>query len=280
MAVQLAFAAPHFPIRLNHPRLQSAKLNRCVVKRKVTVATIAAPISPPLYVTIDPLSLVEADSSLLPPRRKRIVNPVVIIPGYGGTANGYASFRDRLINALPLGTDVTVVPLTLWAWAGTLTGRPVTTILRLVDATVRNTLMRTGASHVTLVGHSAGGWIGRLYLGDSPYPDLATGTAWQGRTYVRQLVCLGTPHASGERATKRNMSFVNNEYPGAFYDSVEYLNFAGDAVTLPETAKEVPHWAQFWHPLWVPRLSYRLTDPFAKDEYAHIGDGKLSSIGK
>lgn len=270
---QLAFATPFSPTRLLTGKRLDSSPHLCK-RRLAPVASVVSPISSPLYITIDPFTHSDG-SDLLPSRKKRVVSPVVVIPGYGATAGAYKTFRESLLKSLPPGTDVTVVPLTLWSWAATFGGRPVTSVLRMVESTVQSALARTGASHVTLVGHSAGGWIARLYLGDSPYPDIVKGKAWQGRTHVHQLLCLGTPHASGEPVTKRNMSFVNTQYPGAFYDTVEYLNFAGDAVALPTAADDIPHWSQFWHPLWMPRLSYFLTDPLAQDEYAYIGDGKL-----
>lgn len=242
----------------------------------VASVRIALPDTAPLNITVNPLTEDER-TLILPPsmRRGHTVNPTVIIPGYGTSAHSYSGLRDNLLDSLPAGSDVTVVPLKTWSWAAAVGGRPVTKILSTVDATVRATLRRTGASHVNLVGHSAGGWIARLYLGDAPYPDIGTGKAWQGRTHVRQLVCLGTPHVSGEPVAKRNMSFVNTQYPGAFYESVEYVNFGGDAVAVPISMKHIPHW-QFWQPLWMARLSYYLTDPLADKDLSHVGDGKFS----
>lgn len=66
------------------------------------------------------------------------------------------------------------------------------------------------------------------------------------------------------------MTFVNTHYPGAFYDDVEYLNFAGDGAVL--VPGEIPGW-MIWHPLWMPKLSYKLTDPGLRDEEEMAGDG-------
>lgn len=274
MVIQSAFATPFSPSRLlpGHTRASTSPLysRRLLVRASVR---IALPEVAPLNITADPFTDDER-KLVLPPslRRGGTVNPIVIIPGYGASARVYAGLRQNLLDSLPPGADVTVVPLSPWSWAATVGGRPVTKVLSTVDATVRATLRRTGASHVTLIGHSAGGWIARLYLGDVPYPDVLTGKAWQGRNHVRQLICLGTPHVSGEPVTKRNMSFVNTQYPGAFYESVEYINFGGDAVTVPVSMKHIPHW-QFWQPLWMARLSYYLTDPLADKDCSHVGDG-------
>lgn len=270
-----AFASPIFPSRLLSGYGGCTSKSSVRPRRPMVLASvrIALPETAPLNITADPFAEDERQL-LLPPtmRRGNTVNPIIVIPGYGSSARSYSGLRQNLLDSLPPGADVTVVPLTTWSWATTVGGRPVTKILTTLDATVRATLRRTGASHVNLIAHSAGGWIARLYLGDAPYPDLLTGKAWQGRNHVRQLLCLGTPHVSGEPITKRNMSFVNDQYPGAFYESVEYINFGGDAVTVPISMKHIPRW-QFWQPLWMARLSYYLTDPLADKEHSHVGDG-------
>lgn len=47
---------------------------------------------------------------------------------------------------------------------------------------------------VALVGHSAGGWIARIMLGDAVYD----GSSWDRRPQVSLLMTLGTPHLSLE----------------------------------------------------------------------------------
>jgi len=69
-----------------------------------------------------------------------------------------------------------------------------------------------GGVRVSLVAHSASGWISRILLGSSePYG---------GRTYaaaprVRALVTLGTPHVSREGVARRNLEFVGRACAGA-----------------------------------------------------------------
>ena len=87
---------------------------------------------------------------------------------------------------------------------------------------------------VNLVAHSAAGWISRIYLGDKPYcihPNASTQQKiWQAHQFVSNLICLGTPHTSQERWTRRNLEFVNHNYPGAFYRDVHYVCLAGKAI--------------------------------------------------
>ncbi|MDG2989573.1 lipase [Candidatus Synechococcus calcipolaris G9] len=149
--------------------------------------------------------------------------PVVILPGYLAAAKEYEQFRDTLMDR---GLDVTIVPLRSRSWLPTLGGRPVTPILHILDQTIKQVLGRSPATQINLIGHSAGGWISRIYLGSVSYGD----RQWAGHKNVRTLVTLGTPHTSQERWTRRNLDFVNITYPGAFHDSVDYICIAGKAI--------------------------------------------------
>lgn len=149
--------------------------------------------------------------------------PVVILPGYLAAATDYYPLRDELRRR---GYIAEVVPLKVRSWFPTLGGRSVTPILRALDATVQSLLAASGAPHVTLIGHSAGGWISRIYLGDRPYD----GRVWAGQQRVHTLITLGTPHTSQERWTRRNLEFVNTTYPGAYYDHIRYVCLAGKAI--------------------------------------------------
>lgn len=48
---------------------------------------------------------------------------------------------------------------------------------------------------VALVGHSAGGWVARIYLSSVPYD----GRAYQGSRFVSTLITLGSPHVFPSR---------------------------------------------------------------------------------
>jgi triacylglycerol esterase/lipase EstA (alpha/beta hydrolase family) len=100
-------------------------------------------------------------------------------------------------------------------------------ILRLLHQTVEQILRKEGGGQVNLIGHSAGGWIGRIYLGEQPYcihGDVDKhANLWGHHSRIATLVTLGTPHSSGERWTRKNLDFVNQNYPGAFYPDVSYV---------------------------------------------------------
>jgi triacylglycerol esterase/lipase EstA (alpha/beta hydrolase family) len=157
--------------------------------------------------------------------------PTVIVPGYFARATEYQPL-DLLLNEQ--GIPTVIVPIRKRDWLPTLGGRSVVPIIRQIDCTVKQALQQYQASQVNLIGHSAGGWISRIYLGEKPYDihgDVAASEAvWQANTHVATLISLGTPQTSQERWTRRNLQFVNDNYPGAFYSHVRYVCVAGKAI--------------------------------------------------
>ncbi len=149
--------------------------------------------------------------------------PAVILPGYLAGADDYFPLRDALT---ALGIPTLVVPLRGQDWLVTIGGRPVTPILQQLATTVDQARKQFNSDSVNLIGHSAGGWISRVYLGDEPY----CGQVWDGKRAVKTLVSLGTPHTSQERWTRKNLDFVNTTYPGAFYAQIRYVCVAGKAI--------------------------------------------------
>ncbi|NJR60585.1 MAG: lipase [Cyanobacteria bacterium CRU_2_1] len=157
--------------------------------------------------------------------------PTVILPGYLAGASPYAEMEKGLRE---LGFPAATVPLRRRDWLPTLGGRSVVPILQSLDRAVKQVMQETGSDRINLVGHSAGGWIARIYLGEIPY-DVHPGDSgkvclWKAHPQVATLVTLGTPHVSQERWTKRNLEFVKTHYPGAFYSAVRYVCVAGKAI--------------------------------------------------
>ncbi len=60
---------------------------------------------------------------------------------------------------------------------------------------------------IALVGHSAGGWISRVYLSHRDYG----GKAYCGSELVHSLVTLGTPQGNAPGAAFRSIDWVNRE---------------------------------------------------------------------
>lgn len=156
--------------------------------------------------------------------------PTVILPGYLAGAPPYREMEQAL---QALGYPAVIVPLRRRDWLPTLGGRSVLPILRQLDQTVKQVMQATGCEQVNLVGHSAGGWISRIYLGEVPYDihpnDVGQFCLWKAHPQVKTLITLGTPHVSQERWTKRNLDFVKIHYPGAFHSTVRYVCIAGQS---------------------------------------------------
>jgi pimeloyl-ACP methyl ester carboxylesterase len=156
-------------------------------------------------------------------------SPTVILPGYLAGSRPYQEMEAALQS---LGIPAYTVSLKRRDWFPTIGGRSMLPILQQLDQTIKQVLSDTGSDRVNLVGHSAGGWISRIYLGEVPYDihpsDAGKLCLWKGAAAVRTLVTLGTPHVSQERWTKRNLDFVKTHCSlGA---DVNYICVAGKSV--------------------------------------------------
>jgi triacylglycerol esterase/lipase EstA (alpha/beta hydrolase family) len=155
--------------------------------------------------------------------------PTVILPGYLESAIAYQPLETSLKN---LGFPTVTVPLRRRDWLPLIGGRSVTPIIQKLDQTVKQILQEYNATQINLIGHSAGGWISRIYIGEKPYGgrgQIQT-SLWNTHPLIATLVTLGTPHISQERWTRWNLDFVNNNYPGAFYSNLRYVCVAGKAI--------------------------------------------------
>ncbi|GLI70045.1 hypothetical protein VaNZ11_014812 [Volvox africanus] len=204
--------------------------------------------------------------------------PIVILPGFGNASLDYtAPFGNQdasLVTRLQVrGWRSFVVPLerkdwfrvagalfTRGFWQGKLTTHPgYSWYLERVAETVEHAISETGAEQVILVGHSAGGWLARAYLGDLRYQlhQPADGTVLMNiaataasselpahgtkgvtpNPRVRALVTLGTPQRPPPAEKKRDMTggaqgWVDRSYPGAFFAAkgVSYVTVCGRTV--------------------------------------------------
>jgi triacylglycerol esterase/lipase EstA (alpha/beta hydrolase family) len=158
--------------------------------------------------------------------------PTVILPGYFESADLYLPLQQALTE---IGTPTTTVPLRIRDWLPTLGGRSMIPILRQLDRTVNAALVDNSSQQINLIGHSAGGWISRIYLGEIPYTiygDVITDAVglWNAKAKVATLITLGTPQISCQKWVKKNLDFVNDNYPGAFYPEVRYICVAGKSI--------------------------------------------------
>jgi pimeloyl-ACP methyl ester carboxylesterase len=147
---------------------------------------------------------------------------VVVLGGFLAPTRWYEALRSTL--AADTGEPVQVVQTTTADWLSATTAAGWASILRKLHAVVEAAASAAGA-RVTLVGHSAGGVLGRLYLSPEPFE----GERFAGLELVDHLVTLGSPHHNVRGATLRR--FVDSTYPGSFFSpAVRYTSVAGRAV--------------------------------------------------
>ncbi|MCS7055970.1 MAG: alpha/beta hydrolase [Thermoflexales bacterium] len=155
-----------------------------------------------------------------------IPEPIVLIGGFGSHWSDYRSAARALANVS--GRRVFIAGLTriTWMLAG-LTDYGL--LVNRTHAAVNYALKQTGAHKVILVGHSAGGVVGRAYLGDRtlrPHQQ-----PHHGYERVSRLYTVGSPLRATKEASQRGMravAWVDETYPGAYYaPQVKYFNVRG-----------------------------------------------------
>jgi len=155
---------------------------------------------------------------------KKSNQPIVIVGGFMSAARDYRSWQTRL-EAPPYNRKVFVANINRLDWVSTADQnfRPQ---LLAVGAMVQTAIHITGAEKVTLVCHSAGGRISRLWLGDQSYG----GVECNGRRFVKKIIFLGSPYLTREPWAQRSAGFANKHYPGAYYAEIEYISVVGRSV--------------------------------------------------
>ncbi|MCS7088646.1 MAG: alpha/beta hydrolase [Thermoflexales bacterium] len=142
--------------------------------------------------------------------------PVVLIGGFGSHWRDYR--RAGRLLAEVSGRRVFIVKLTRFSWlfGGLL---DYGALLSRTHAAVLHALRQTGASKVILVGHSAGGVIGRAYLGDQSLR--AHHPAYHGHQRVSALYMVGSPLkvviTNPRHRGLRAAAWVDRTYPGAYF---------------------------------------------------------------
>lgn len=153
-------------------------------------------------------------------------DPILIIGGFGSNAGQYAGLRSMLADVS--GRPTVITPLNLLDWLGVVASDSYGVLLGVLHRTIQATLTAHGAQRLTLVAHSAGGVLARIYLGDRAYGP--RNVTFHGRERVRTLVTLGTPHTTtgtGRQGGLNQIRFVQEAYPGAYWPDVRYISVMG-----------------------------------------------------
>ena len=152
---------------------------------------------------------------------------VLILPGF---LFGSSQYQGLATSLRQRGYIAEIVPITAREWSPLLFGGDFQWYLRRIDTSLTSLYEQHG--QVALVGHSAGGWVPRILLGDVPY---------QGNIYHRlhmahTLVTLGTPHGSieayplGRIPEKLYLDGINEKDKesipeGVFGSSLQFANY-------------------------------------------------------
>jgi pimeloyl-ACP methyl ester carboxylesterase len=129
------------------------------------------------------------------------------------------------------GRPVFVAPIGFPDWMTVSLRDDFTFVLRKLAGAVTSIQRQTGAERITIVGHSVGGVLARLFLGEEPYgPERIV---WAGHRRVERLYTLGSPNRSvrgGRRVGLNQVQWVMRHYPEAFWPDVEYISVCGSGI--------------------------------------------------
>jgi hypothetical protein len=156
-------------------------------------------------------------------------SPIVILGGFGSNYQQYRKLQEYLQTAS--GRMVSIAPIGLIDWMGVIASDSYGDLLRLVHKAIQSALTRNNAQRVTLVTHSAGGVLARIYMGDQPYGPQRL--IYNGFNYVDTLVTLGTPHStrsSNRQGGQNQIVFAQEVYPGAYWRFIRYVSVMGKGV--------------------------------------------------
>ncbi|GBF96015.1 hypothetical protein Rsub_08830 [Raphidocelis subcapitata] len=250
------------PARVQRGRPAAAQRPRAA-SNPGAITHVAATAPAPGLLSFDRDSVDSMGVALAPPNAR----PIVLLPGFGNCSDDYETpfgcAEEGLATQLrERGWHVEVMDLqrkhwfnvarsllTLGVWRGALTTDPGYSwyIQRIADAVLR-AQEATGADQVHLLGHSAGGWLGRAFIGGAHGSGVEAGAGdshapLRPHPAVSSLTTLGTPHRParqrGERRGKAPdmtggaLGWVDALWPGAaFADAhgVDYVAVAGRSV--------------------------------------------------
>ncbi|CAN6703784.1 unnamed protein product [Malus baccata var. baccata] len=160
--------------------------------------------------------------------------PAVLLPGLGNNSTDYQKL-ELTLRGYGVSTVVAKVSRIDWLrnaaglvdpnyWRGTLSPRPVLDwYLKRVDEAVQEAKELSQGGTLSLVGHSAGGWLARLYMEEFGFSDISL------------LLTLGTPHQPPPKGmsgvidqTRGLLDYVNKHCSKAVYTpELKYVCIAG-----------------------------------------------------
>ncbi len=152
--------------------------------------------------------------------------PVVLVGGILSSPFVYGDMRTALERVI--GQPVRVVEILGHEWIPSLLPAAWIRLLDKVDRAVRQAVEASPTGKITLVGHSAGGLVSRLYLGPKPF----RGHTYHGLDYVDHLITLGSPHYIRHANVRYGWmpGWLERHYPDAYLPQVRYKSIAGKLI--------------------------------------------------
>ena len=147
--------------------------------------------------------------------------PIILLGGFLIDKSAYIEMAEYIKHRT--GNKVLIVPVNKLEWLFTNWSFGWKIILNKVDEIVKELIKESPNNKVTLIGHSSGGMMLRLYLSDL----LFNRKIYNGKDYANCLITLGSPNQAINATYLRN--FVSSKLPGSFYSkSVRYVSVAGE----------------------------------------------------
>ncbi|KAL6981544.1 hypothetical protein U1Q18_023171 [Sarracenia purpurea var. burkii] len=205
----------------------------------MALALAFPPLSPPPTPPLKPLCCrCSAVSQQHNSSESQLVNfkyrPAVILPGLANNTSDYKKL-EHILNGYGVPTVVAKVSRIDWLrnaaglvdpnyWRGTLSPRPVLDwYLKRVDEAVNEAKELARGGSMSLIGHSAGGWLARVYMEEFEL------------SHISLLLTLGTPHQPPPKGlpgvidqTRGLLNYVEKHCSKAVYTpKLRYVCIAG-----------------------------------------------------
>tara|TARA_Y100001968_G_C19371385_1_gene725294 strand:- start:729 stop:1430 length:702 start_codon:yes stop_codon:yes gene_type:complete len=147
--------------------------------------------------------------------------PIIILGGFLIDSSAYMEMSEYIQSRT--NNKVVIVQVNKFEWLLTNWSLGWKIILDKVEKIVKELSKESSTNKVTLIGHSSGGMILRLYLSDL----LFNRKIYNGKDYANCLITLGSPNQAKRATYLRNL--VSTRLPGSFYnENVCYISVAGE----------------------------------------------------
>lgn len=165
---------------------------------------------------------------------------IIILGGFLSMAAVYKGLS-RTLSTLS-GQKVWVVETRVFDWLTSISKIGWFLVLNKLDLTVRKALTNSRMSKLTLIGHSQGGVLARLYLRPEPF----MGKRFSGIDQIDHLITLGSAHfnQAGLQRGGSMARWINRHVPGsAFSARVRYTSVAGKYIRGNSTGARLERFA-------------------------------------